>query len=387
MAARLLPLSQVTDARRIPSLDGLRAIAVSLVVLSHLAGTRAFPVSARLIDELDAGALGVRVFFVISGFLISLILFDELGGAGRIRLARFYFRRTLRIFPPYYALLLLLAGLAAAGRIFLAPGDLLHAVLYTSNYNPGRSWRVSHTWSLAVEEQFYLVWPALLIWLGRRRGLAVAAAFVIAAPLLRVSLWMLDTAMEPAIRVHSETIADAIAVGCLLAGFRALLHRLAWYRALLASPAVFFAVPVVLVAHELGSYPLLDVGFGYTVVNVGCAIIVDRVVTYPGGWVGRILNCPPLVLAGVLSYSIYLWQQIFLARGCGQAICAFPVNILATIALAVGSYLLIERPSLALRRRLEGRLFGERRDIALAASPETEKTTLAGPPFRPLSAP
>src|SRR6516165_8010445 len=96
---------------RIPSLDGLRAISITLVLIAHLAGTRNFPLSEAAGNFWGLGEFGVRVFFVISGFLITGLLMDELADEGHIRLGRFYLRRRLRIFPPYY---MLLAGLAAA---------------------------------------------------------------------------------------------------------------------------------------------------------------------------------------------------------------------------------------------------------------------------------
>jgi peptidoglycan/LPS O-acetylase OafA/YrhL len=350
---------------RIPSLDGLRAVSVALVVFSHLAGNRGFPLPARLLDQLDPGGLGVRVFFVISGFLISRILFDELAATGRVQLARFYVRRTLRIFPPYYAVLAALAVLMAVGIVQLPARDLLAAATYTANYFPERAWKVSHTWSLAVEEHVYLVWPALLACLGRGRGLVVAAVFAIAAPLLRVAYGLFAPGLE--IPVRSETIADAIAVGCLLAGARESLHARAWYRRLLGSRAVLALPLVIVAAHELQPWPLLELAVGYSVVNLGIALLIDRVVTHPHGPIGRVLNSRVMVGVGVMSYSIYLWQELVLDRYCTRAVCAFPLNLGVVVLAALGSYLVIERPSLTLRKWLEPRLFRQ----AEAARPDT----------------
>lgn len=159
---------------RIPSLDGLRGISILMVLLGHLAGTRGFPLSAAAGNRTAVAAIGVHVFFVISGFLITGLLLAELAATDRIRLSRFYFRRTLRIFPPYYALIASLVLAQALGFLSLAPGDVLHALTYTSNYDAGRSWSIGHTWSLGVEEQFYLLWPACLVLLGARRALVAA---------------------------------------------------------------------------------------------------------------------------------------------------------------------------------------------------------------------
>ena len=140
--------------RRIPSLDGLRAISITLVLVAHLAGTRNFPLSEATGNFWGLGEFGVRVFFVISGFLITGLLMQELAQEGRIRLGRFYLRRTLRIFPPYYTLLAALGLASVFGAVTLAPHDLLHGATYTSNYYLGRSWFLGHSWSLSVEEQF-----------------------------------------------------------------------------------------------------------------------------------------------------------------------------------------------------------------------------------------
>jgi peptidoglycan/LPS O-acetylase OafA/YrhL len=368
---------------RIPSLDGLRAVSVALVVVSHLAGTHGFPLGARLVDDLDPGALGVRVFFVISGFLISRILFDELAATGGLRLSRFYFRRTLRIFPPYYVFLGALAVMAAIGLVQLPSRDLVAAVTYTANYLPERTWKLSHTWSLAVEEHFYLVWPAVLAWLGRRRGLLIAAALVAVAPALRIAYWLVAPSLE--IPVRSETIADAIAIGCLLAGTREVLHERAWYRSFLASRATLVLPLVILGAHALEFRRPLDFAVGYTIANVGIALTLDRVVTYPHDRVGRFLNSRFMIAIGLISYSIYLWQELFIDRYCSRVVCVFPVNVVVALLAAVASYVVVERPSLALRKWLEPRLFRRRTPAAVrpaGAATHPPVTTSANPIMR-----
>jgi peptidoglycan/LPS O-acetylase OafA/YrhL len=282
-----------------------------------------------------------------------------------VQLSRFCFRRTLRIFPPSYAFLGGLAVLTAVGTVQLPARDLLAAATYTANYFPERAWKVSHTWSLAVEEHVYLVWPALLAFLGQRRRLAVAVGFAVAAPLLRVAYGLFAPGLE--IPVRSETIADAIAVGCLLAGAREFLHARAWYRRALGSRAVLALPLVIVAAHELQAWPLLELAVGYSVVNLGIALVIDRVVTHPHGRIGRVLNSRLLVTVGVMSYSIYLWQELVLDRYCTRSVCAFPLNLGVTVAAALGSYLVIERPSVALRKWLEPRLFRRAR----AARPDT----------------
>ncbi|HET9832111.1 MAG TPA: acyltransferase, partial [Vicinamibacterales bacterium] len=231
-----------TSTERIPSLDGLRAVSIGLVLVAHLAGTRGFPVSVESTQILALGELGVHVFFVISGFLITRLLLNDIARTGKISLGDFYFRRTMRIFPAYYVFLAALAGLASAGLIQLASGDMTHALTYTSNYAAARSWFVGHTWSLSVEEQFYLLWPALLVIAGRRRALWFALFTVAVVPLIRLGSWELLRASSDGIGHRFETVADAIAIGCLLAGTRDWLHQQALYRRALES-VWFVAVP------------------------------------------------------------------------------------------------------------------------------------------------
>lgn len=339
---------------RIPSLDGLRALSISLVLVGHLAGTRHFPVSAAVGNYWALGEFGVRVFFVISGFLITGILLDEQQRSGRISLRRFYFRRTLRIFPPYLALLAAIFAAAAFGRVRLAPHDVAYTLTYSSNYYSGRSWFVGHTWSLAVEEQFYLLWPAVLLLAGRRKGLIAAALFMLACPVIRVGEWELFRAFGAGIGNRFETIGDAIAAGCLLAGLRPRLHALAAYRRLLDSRAFIVVVPgVAVLASVTHEHPVLYWGAGMTLANIAIALSIDWCVTHDRGIVGRTLNAPGVVVLGWLSYSVYLWQQPFLDRSSSSPLAAFPLNVVLAIGFAVLSYVAVERPALGLRRRIE----------------------------------
>ena len=342
-------------AERIPSLDGLRAISIGFVLFSHLAGTGGFPVSAQAAGRWSLGHFGVTVFFVISGFLITGLLLDELARTARIRLGRFYFRRTLRIFPPYFAFLFALLAAEAIGWIALNPRDALHAATYTSNYYDQRSWFVGHTWSLAVEEQFYLLWPAVLVLAGTRRALFIAAATVLVVPIVRVLEWELFRSAGYGVGHRFETIADAIAVGCVLACARPWLHRFEPYMRFLRSP-LFALVPLAALAGNLlHDHPLVSFGVGLTVMNVCLALCLDWAVTFHDGRIGRVLNAAPLVFVGWISYSLYLWQQPFLNRASQAAVAQFPLNIILTVALALISYYAIERPSLQLRKRIESR--------------------------------
>src|SRR6185503_4239118 len=172
---------------RIASLDGLRGISILMVLFGHLTGTRNFlPREFGRITG-DLGNLGVRVFFIISGYLITSLLFHEIEKRGRVDLKGFYIRRVFRIFPAFYAYLAVIGAAAALGLVHLGRWDAVAAATYTVNYVPDRAWVVGHIWSLSVEEQFYLLWPATLLLLpaaapvaeAKRRGAVRVAIAVI----------------------------------------------------------------------------------------------------------------------------------------------------------------------------------------------------------------
>ena len=153
-----MPLPDSSKNKKLPSLDGWRAVSISLLLLGHSVFTPGFPSFAKAFNSQGTGILGVRFFFVISGFLITWLLVGEREKTGSINLNHFYARRVLRIFPVNYVHLAVLGLLTA----FRQPASAwLANFTYTTNFFP-TGFPTSHLWSLAVEEQFYLLWPFLL---------------------------------------------------------------------------------------------------------------------------------------------------------------------------------------------------------------------------------
>jgi len=206
-----------------------------------------------------------------------------------------------------------------------------------------------------------LIWPALLCVLGPRRGIKVAAAVLVLAPLTRLATWYWMPGLRWSIGASFQTNADALAAGCVLAGVRVWLWARPGYLRFQRSWA-FLAVPVVaLAAAILLSFeqpPLLMASYaiGMTALNLAIALIIDRCVRHPGDILGRLLNWSPMIFIGVLSYSLYLWQEPFLNRLSSWPVNWFPINLILTFLAALLSYYVVEKPFLDLRRRIERRL-------------------------------
>ncbi|GAC1394979.1 MAG: acyltransferase [Thermoanaerobaculia bacterium] len=336
---------------RIPSLDGLRAISILSVIVAHLAETNRFPLSIHGLEHL--GNLGVKVFFVISGFLITTLLLKERAASGQISLTKFYRRRVIRIFPAFYAYIAAMLAAEQLGLLELPRGDLLHAVTYTMNYHHVRGWHLNHLWSLSVEEQFYLLWPAVIAFSGPKRALQAAAATVFVAPFVRLIMWRMG-APASALTREFQAVADVLATGCLLAGAHNWLGRQKRYMALLPSP-LFFVVPGVLLTLSFASYfarPVVFYVIGQSVSNVAIALLIDRSVRLPSDWVGRALNQRSLVFVGALSYSLYLGQEPFLNPMSTSWSTTFPQNLVLVVVTSLISYYLVEKQGLKLRHRL-----------------------------------
>ncbi len=371
---------RTSSLSRIPSLDGFRALSILFVLCAHVQGQRGFEANDFFISGIvNLGSLGVRTFFVISGFLITSLLLKEESKRGTIALGRFYFRRTLRIFPAYYVFVAIVLLVSRSGVIHVDSADFWYAATYTLDYRQGISWYLGHGWSLSIEEQFYLLWPSLLLLFGSRRAMLGAGWFVVVVPLVRIFFPFLPWA-HLGVGGTFETAGDAIATGCLLAAYRDRLALTEWYPKIVGSWRFVFVVIAGILAASLGggyfkyfnpihskaflasigtSFPeiirLVHYGLGMTVTNVAIAITIDRYVRFPTGFLGRMLNARVPSFIGMISYSLYLWQQPFFNSPAHDYMIPFPVNVVAAVSMALISYYLIEHPFLRLREGLEER--------------------------------
>jgi peptidoglycan/LPS O-acetylase OafA/YrhL len=337
---------------RIPSLDGLRAISILLVIVAHF-------LHGFGITDLNVGSLGVRVFFVISGFLITGLLIRELDKTSTIRLAKFYYRRTLRIFPPYYFFLGVMLILALAGGAADLFRSFARAFAYVCKYIDPLRWDLGHTWSLSVEEQFYLIYPGILLLLRPRKTTFLLGLLMLVSPFVRIAdFQMFGEARWVGMGFHSNV--DALAAGCLLAFIRPKLHANTSYLKILNSRLIILVPLIILVLHSQADHPNIF-AILVSIVNVLIALGLDFAVTnYENNAFGKVLNSRPLVTLGVMSYSIYLWQQPFLDPYSGAWFTKFPFNILGIAVCSCFSYFAIERFSLRQRQKWESKIFGEK---------------------------
>ena len=351
------------EPARIASLDGLRAVSILLVLAAH-ATTQAMrhgfaARGAWLMGDL--GCTGVDVFFGISGFVITALLLREWQATEAIDLRAFYVRRAFRILPALWVFLL---AITLVWQV--AHGDLARALLFVTNFSPTGTWRLDHTWSLSVEEQFYLAWPLTMAVLGPRRALRAAWAVVAALPVARVAVHAGWVAPRGAVWPVLHLRFDTILLGCIVAILRvkAPEHRLL---RVLSQPAVavasiaFLTIGSPVLWARLGEYYDLTVGASGGAFAV--ASIVVYAIEHARSLVGRVLNSAPLVHVGTISYSLYLWQQPFFAPELQGFLARWPVALVAAFILAEASYRLVEVPMLRLRVRLTSR-----RQAAPAAS-------------------
>jgi len=339
-----VPQSESEAQPRDPELDGLRGIAVGLVLACHALGVRlGFSWGSPL------GALGVQLFFALSGFLITRLLVRELDATGTIELKRFYLRRALRIFPAFYVFLAVVALLIHQGLVTDTNWkSLAAAAVYISNIR-GSSTTLGHTWSLAVEEQFYALWPLALTFIpGPRRRQAtigiILVFFVWRGVAIALELWPYQSSV---FYERTDFRLDSLLLGGLLAMRAPATHR---------RPASIRLAGLVLSVLGFTFSPALSQfvflrPFALTVTAVLAAAVVKGVLDCSGMASTSWLRGSALRGLGRISYSVYLWQQpVLLAPLVGLFIPGGVAGgLVICLGLASASYFLVERPMLRLR--------------------------------------
>jgi peptidoglycan/LPS O-acetylase OafA/YrhL len=358
--------------RHLPALNGLRGLAVMGVVAYHLQ-----------IGWARGGYLGVDLFFVLSGFLITTLLLEEWVGTGRVNLVAFWGRRARRLLPALFLVVLALALYLVCNALFGGPGanglidlsglrgDALATLLYVNNWHlifAHQSYfaqfstpsPLQHTWSLAIEEQFYLVWPLVLLVLlkcGRRGwrgvGVTVTVALGVGSSVLMAALF--HPGVDPSrIYYGTDTRLFDLMAGATVAFLAAARRQpsaparwtLHW-----VGPAAAVVLGVFWVrAGTPGGLPT-DFMFegGFLLCAALAALVVADARLVAPGWFARGLAWGPLHFVGTISYGIYLWHWpvIVYLNGARTGLSTWPLNLLriaVTLAVSTASYYLVERP-------------------------------------------
>ena len=353
--------------RRFSALDGVRALAV-LAVLCYHAG----------ISWMGGGLLGVDVFFVLSGFLITSLLCRELAGSGTVRLGRFWAQRARRLLPALIVLVLGVAAYAIAFRdsidVSAVRGDALSTLAYVANWHfifsdqgyfaqAGALSPFLHTWSLAVEEQYYLIWPLIALFVVRRWGVAklalTAGVGAASSAVLMVVMYAAGFSVDR-LYYGTDTRAQSLLIGSFLGAVGA--HRGADFsimparwtatarsRRLWAVPGLVGAVFLVWAWHALaGQNPFLYRG-GFLLVSLAAGSVIVTIVTLPTSVLARVCSLRALVFTGRISYGLYLyhWPLFLVIDHAHTGLLGAPllaVRLAVTFAVAIASYHLVEEP-------------------------------------------
>jgi peptidoglycan/LPS O-acetylase OafA/YrhL len=364
------PLASGLQKNHLPSLDGIRAIAVALVVFYHLGipGVK--------------GGMGVLIFFVLSGFLITWLLLKEEQRFGYISLKLFYARRTLRIFPAFYIYWLLIVGLWIISSRHILRAQAICSFFYLGNYyqaifgDPNTA--LSHTWSLGVEEQFYVLWPATFLLLkNNRRRIRFLLLSIAVVWLYREFLIFGVHRSQGYIYEAFETRADHLMIGCILA---VALRERVWlrlWRLLVNSPPRIWITVAGLVISTMLTYVgrgLYRDSLAFIVDPLLAACLIVQGIAHGGVGLGKVLNWSWVSYLGAISYSIYLYHP--LAMDVGEKLFhklpflshVAPVGaVAAVIAVASASYWLLEQPLQKLRTGFSPQLSSPKLSPALLA--------------------
>jgi peptidoglycan/LPS O-acetylase OafA/YrhL len=336
--------------RRIPAFDGMRGIAVLLVIICHV-GIRLPPAKAVLGWW---GSGGVDVFFTLSGYLITVLLLDERTKIGHVSLKNFYARRALRLLPALFLLVLLY--LAFSPFLNVRPLTLLQecaaTIFYAANWALVAGFKppyLAHSWSLSIEEQFYLIWPFVVILLHRSFGRSKKAALLCLALGISLTLWRnwLTTHGASPLRVYFglDTHGEGLVYGATVAFF---LPKL---------PKILAAIVVCIVLTGfilfLSHYAITPWMLAWSTLS-----IVIAIVNSPKGLFALTLSFPPIVWLGKISYGLYLFHYpilLYLIRQGWSPTKVALIGVPLSLAVATISFYALERPCLKLKSHFRSR--------------------------------
>jgi peptidoglycan/LPS O-acetylase OafA/YrhL len=348
--------------KRIDELTGLRCIAVGMVVIAHSASSMPKPLS-RLVPK-DFGDIGVQIFFVLSGFLITSLLKREYEKDGTVNFWAFYRRRLLRITPAFQVFLIVIAALSGLKLIDVDWQQIVLSGTYIWNYahmfrldgsfavHPQGIWYVGHTWSLSLEEQFYWFWPAVFLFTSLRNFKKFLPITILIVPIISMVSYVVEPSVRDQIHMMFHTGIGTILVGCFVAiHLDALTEKL---KPQLSNALLLWVstIAVVVALPDIQAYfrGLWIITYGSTVGASLVAFMILSIMNQPEHLFCRLLRTRVFMFGGLISYSLYLWQQLFTNISMPVHL-EFPVNLVASVAAASISYYVVERPFLQIKDR------------------------------------
>jgi peptidoglycan/LPS O-acetylase OafA/YrhL len=345
--------------KRTKGFDGLRCLSVLFVIIGHaqlISLPPELPYLKNNVAFLFSDGAGVNIFFTLSGFLITSLLLHEKSSTGHINIKYFFIRRFLRLRPPIIPFFIAIAAFMSLGYIRETYLGLAASVVYLYNFIPKAklfySAELSHTWSLAVEEQFYLTWPFIIKFFSNTTKYLLTAAVVLLCAmgfyLFPAATITINGARHPLAQVFfvakwTLPAIGPIIIGCVAAliylnHHRAITELFAHRRAGLVALAVLLS-PLYFVGALIPAIPLAF--------SAGLALVLLWITTHQESWVVRALEFRPIRYIGLISYGLYIWQGFFVRSGQGALpkiwLHNLPYNIPLTFITAIISYELLEK--------------------------------------------
>jgi peptidoglycan/LPS O-acetylase OafA/YrhL len=346
----------------IKGFDGLRAISIIMVLLSHLGLFTFFLLDLKEspLPQLISGTNGVMFFFAISGFLITHLLLLEKKANGKVSLFNFFARRILRLAPPLLVFYCVIAILMVTGVISISSWAFIISFFYLYNFVPDKfnSGFLSHTWSLAVEEQFYLFWPFVVNFYNARKTAAIAVVILV---LCVIAVWIYPS-ITFSLHGRDYTLEEYFypmrflfpAMAPIMCGAIISVLNYKGFFDLFRSDILllFIAVMLYVLPSFLPSGLHAYLSFFQ---SAGVSLLLVYIYRNQTSVLTRVLEYPSFAFIGKISYGIYIWQGLFLKTGPGGSlwINQFPVNLLLTFAVALLSYYIVEKPALKLKSRFK----------------------------------
>lgn len=308
------------------------------------------------------GSGGVRLFFVISGFLITLLLIREFESKNNISLKKFYARRLLRILPAAIIYISVIFVLSFLGYIHVSNTQLFtaysylwnYSVFWNENFTKEGSWFLGHLWSLSLEQQYYLVWPLLLVFFGIKQSKMIGIILLAIIPVIRLVSYFLYPNIRGQLGMMFHTAIDPMIYGSIGAiiysNNDSHINKLLFDNDKLMIILCFFVFIFSpwLANHYAGAY-MLPIGMSLECFCFTLIIIILQKSDFKKLKLFLENNC--VVFVGVISYSLYLWQQLFLTEFNVSIFGVWPINILISFLCAIISYYYVERPFLRIKAK------------------------------------